>query len=121
MIDVHGAPQLAMTRVWPAGTTIIGLPVGTQVEDAVGPMATGWPSEKTRVAPLVNWPVAHGGAVPVNPQPAMAYGLAIVTSGWASTTTRVLGIVGVALPAWEQKTCEAIVRTNPGIADLTSR
>lgn len=85
-------------------TGIIGVPVGMHV-DWLTSVATGTPPASTRVAPITNCPVTHGGVEVVdNAQPAMAYGLVSVTRGCAETVTRGNGASGVAWPAWEQRT-----------------
>src|SRR6195952_3846898 len=95
-----GAPvQVASTRVC-AATGSIGLPVGTQVDEPAN-VASGAPPASTRVAPVSHWPVTHGGLDdPVSAQPAIAYGLAMVTTGWPLDVTRGNGVTGGARPAW---------------------
>ena len=84
-----------MTRVW-AITGSIGVPVGTHVDELIS-VTTGAPPARTRVAPIRNCPVTHGGTVvPVSAQAAIAYGLVRVTSGWAVSVTRGNGASGVA-------------------------
>ena len=68
-------------------------------------VATGTPPASTRTAPVIHWPVTHGGVgVPVSAQPVIAYGDAIVTAGCPESSTRGNGETGVAGPACEQRT-----------------
>ena len=97
----------------------IGVPVGTQAE---APLitASGTPPPITRTAPVSHCPVAQGGVgVPVSAQPAMMYGLAIVTAGCPDRSTRGKGVVGVACPAWLHSIVAPKWRMGAGIAQTT--
>lgn len=85
-------------------TGSIGVPVGIQV-DWLTSVATGAPPAITRVAPMTNCPVTHGGVdVVASAHPAIAYGLVTLTRGCAESVTRGNGAIGVACPVWEQRT-----------------
>src|SRR5262249_50663312 len=95
--EVDVARHVASTRTC-AETGSIGVPVGMHV-DAPVIVARGTPPASTRTAPLIHWPVTHGGApVPVSAQPVTEYGDAIVTAGWPDSSTRGNGESGVAGP-----------------------
>jgi len=80
-----------------------GVPVGAQIA-WLSRRRTGTPLTVTRVAEVMNCavtqgPFAAGGGG--NEHPATTYGELIVTTGCPLTSTRGLGVVGVAVPAWE--------------------
>jgi len=98
-----------------------GVPVGIQVA-TLSCSSTGCPIEVTRTAAVVHCAVAQGGCVPDviagNVQPAMEYGLAIVTIACPDTVTRGFGATGVAIPAWAHITAAPECSRNPGIVGL---
>src|SRR5689334_17361040 len=97
---------------------ISGVPVGAQIA-WLSSSSSGWPLEVTRVAELTNCAVTHGPLPAVgggSVQPAITYGLAMVTVGMPLTVTRGLGTVGCAWPACEQSTVAPTWRRVPGMA-----
>ena len=116
-IDVD---HVASTRGW-AITGSIGVPVGMQVE-APSIVASGTPPASTRTAPVSHCPVTHGGAdVGLSAQPAIAYGDAIVTTGWPERSTRGNGAAGVAAPPCEHRTTAPRWRAGAGIRPPSAR
>jgi hypothetical protein len=106
---------VANTRVC-AITGVSGVPVGT-LTDPLLIVTTGAPPANTRRAPTTNCPVTHGGVdVVLNPQAAIAYGLAIVTMGCPDNVTRGNGDSGVACPACAQITVAPRCTTGAGMA-----
>jgi hypothetical protein len=64
----------------------------------------------------MNWAVTHGGDPELlSEQPAIVHGELSVIAGWLPSSTRVLGTVGIAWPAWAQMTVAPIWTSEAGI------
>ena len=93
----------------------MGDPVGVHT-DVLAIVTTGAPPAYTRVAPITNWPVTHGGVdVELSAQPAIEYRLVTVTTGCIDTCTRGNVVIGVACPACEHRTLAPKCRMKPGM------
>src|SRR5512143_2766671 len=80
-------------------------------------ITSGWPSDATRTAPTIHWPVTHGPFPPgvTNGHPATTYGAAIVATGIPDTNTCGLGAVGIACPPCEHMTVAPRCRIGAGM------
>lgn len=79
-----------------------GVPLGAQIAWLLC-TSKGCPLERTRSVPVggSGWAVTHGPLAAGgggNVQPTTAYGEVTSTVGWPQTSTRGLGVVGVAWP-----------------------
>src|SRR3954447_14905241 len=94
-----------------------GVPLGTDVPVLLA-TSSGLPSAITRVAPLVNCAVTHGGAPVVivgNWQAATVYCVVSTTTGLPPISTRGTGVTGVPFPRCAHCTGDEMVRTGPGM------
>jgi hypothetical protein len=107
---------MALARVWQA-TMTSGVPVGAQIA-WLSWHSSGCPFDVTRVAELVNCAVMHGPFAAGgggSAQPAIIHGPDNATVGWPLTSTRGLGTIACAWPAWVQITVAPTCSRNPGI------